>query len=135
MPDRLLHEPMVSLYFQRCLHTRSDPWKCLKSNPTPYTIHPSMFHSWALVLRVEAGSHRTSHPLNSISSEQIELRFIAPDMIRPLTTSPIYMCSRPCNSRCTILLADKQFLRWASSVQSIFCQTSSDSSFGWGWFI
>uniref|UniRef100_A0A8R1DQE0 Uncharacterized protein n=2 Tax=Caenorhabditis japonica TaxID=281687 RepID=A0A8R1DQE0_CAEJA len=56
-------------------------------------------------------------------------------MIRPLTTSPIHMCFRPCNSRFTILLADERFIHWASSVQTIFCQTSTDSSSGCGWFI
>uniref|UniRef100_A0A8R1HV99 Uncharacterized protein n=1 Tax=Caenorhabditis japonica TaxID=281687 RepID=A0A8R1HV99_CAEJA len=53
-------------------------------------------------------------------------------MIRPLTTSPIHMCFRPCNSRFTILLADERFIHWASSVQTIFCQTSTDSSSGCG---
>uniref|UniRef100_A0A8R1IBL9 Uncharacterized protein n=1 Tax=Caenorhabditis japonica TaxID=281687 RepID=A0A8R1IBL9_CAEJA len=78
------------------------------SEKQPHIIHdpPSCFTvgHWYLGSKRDLIG-RLTH-LETISFEQIELRFIAPDMIRPLTTSPIHMCFRSCNSRFTILLAD-----------------------------
>uniref|UniRef100_A0A8R1DIK4 Glycosyltransferase family 92 protein n=2 Tax=Caenorhabditis japonica TaxID=281687 RepID=A0A8R1DIK4_CAEJA len=85
----------IGPWFQR--FSSIDPWKGRRSIPKHHRS-TSMFYRRTLVLRSISGANRTSNPLNTISTEQIELRFVAPDVISPLSRSPGQVLFSPFNT-------------------------------------
>uniref|UniRef100_A0A8R1IE20 Uncharacterized protein n=1 Tax=Caenorhabditis japonica TaxID=281687 RepID=A0A8R1IE20_CAEJA len=69
-----------------------------------------MFYRRTLVLRSISGANRTSNPLNNIRTEQLELRFVAPDVISPLSRSPGQVLFSPFNASFPVFRLTSGFL-------------------------
>uniref|UniRef100_A0A8R1EPH5 Uncharacterized protein n=1 Tax=Caenorhabditis japonica TaxID=281687 RepID=A0A8R1EPH5_CAEJA len=70
----------------------------------------SMFYRRTLVPRSISGANRTSNPLNTIRTEQLELRFVAPDVISPLSRSPGQVLFSPFNASFPVFRLTSGFL-------------------------
>lgn len=83
-----------------------------------------MLDSGQLILGVVPGADWTPNPPYAISSEQVELGFVAPDVFSPLPVTPMQVGLGPGHTRPPVL-GNERLLDGHASMESVLLQTTT----------